>query len=219
MGTPAPNLAILSLVAARDKSKVSSTDPWLLLVDIAYAGEHLRLARCTDEVQFDAGDGAGIQTYKPLAFEINYERQISGKLPSAQLTVSNVQRIAQTQLEQFQGLVGATVSLYALNLAHGLNEPDLAVEFEVKQAGSNARWVTLTLGNPSPIRLRFPRFVYRADFCMWQYKGLQCGYVGAMPSCSLTLNGANGCASHNNSPRFGGFPGIGTNGGLIASQI
>jgi hypothetical protein len=36
-----------------------------------------------------------------------------------------------------------------------------------------------------------------------QYKGLQCGYAGLLPTCAGTFTD---CAAHSNTPRFGGFP-------------
>jgi lambda family phage minor tail protein L len=222
MGTPAPPLAILSLVAAQDKSKLASPDPWIVLLDMNWQGNHVRLARNTDSVQFDAGDGLGVQTYQAFNFEVGViEKQATGQLPSVQLRVSNVNRMVQGILEQYLGAVGATVSLYAVNMAHGAGEADLALQFTVLQSVADAKFVTFTLGAISPLRQLFPRFLYRADFCMWviNYKGPQCGYTGPIPSCDGTLNGSNGCTVHNNSVRFGAFPGIGTNGGLIASQI
>ena|SRR5579864_6155603 len=231
MGTPAPNLSILTLAAARDKSKLASADPWIVLLDINYQGNHVRLARNVDPVNFDAGDGFGLQIYQAFAFDLGTkEMQATGQLPTVQLKVSNVNRLVQGLIEQFQGAVGAQAAIYVVNMANPKGEIDLALIFTIMQTSSNAEWVTFTLGAPSPLRQLFPRFVYRADFCMWQYnapalqavgdpRGFQCGYTGAMPSCDLTLDGPNGCTAHNNSVRFGAFPGIGTNGAMIASQI
>jgi len=64
------NLAALSLAAAQDKHKLSSTACWLLLIDLCWQGQHVRVVRNTDAVTFDAGDGSGPQVYQPLAFEL-----------------------------------------------------------------------------------------------------------------------------------------------------
>jgi len=69
-------------------------------------------------------------------------------------------------------------------------------------------------------RALFPKFLYRANFCMYvsHYKSIWCGYTGALTNCDGTYNGANGCQVHNNAGRFGAFPGIGTNGTVLAAQ-
>jgi phage-related protein len=83
-----------------------------------------------------------------------------------------------------------------------------------------AEVVTFTLSAPSPMRQLFPKYLYRADFCMYvsNYKGPQCRYAGALANCDGTYSGANGCVVHDNAGRFGAFPGIGTNGMVLAAQ-
>ena len=57
-------------------------------------------------------------------------------------------------------------------------------------------------------------------FTNWvsNYKGAQCGYAGSLTNCDGTYNGPNGCLVHDNGTRFGAFPGIGTNGIVLAAQ-
>jgi hypothetical protein len=49
---------------------------------------------------------------------------------------------------------------------------------------------------------------------LWSYLPLQMPgpNTGIMPSCDLSLQGPNGCAAHNNTQNFGGFPGLNDNG-------
>lgn len=41
--------------------------------------------------------------------------------------------------------------------------------------------------------------------CVYPYRDPEtCGYTGTLPTCDLTLKGANGCETHNNAHRHGG---------------
>lgn len=216
MSTTPPN--ILSLAAARDKVKLASNVSWLLLLDLIVNGEHLRLARNVDAITFDAGDGLGAQTYEAFNFQISFQ-DTGSEVPKFQITASNVGRILQAMIEQYGGLAGATVNLYAFTTAREIAEADLSLSFQVQDVQCTAETVTIQVGLPSPLRTYFPKMLYRANYCMWQYKSKQCGYTGTLPTCALTYDGTNGCQAHNNGQRFGAFPSIGTNGGAIAAQI
>ena len=212
-------MAVLSLAAQQDKSKLASGDAWILLLDLIYNGQHIRLARNVDAIMFDAGDGNGLQEYMPFSFELTVEESSTGQLPTIIVRASNVMRILQSYLEQYGGLAGAVANLYVYNTANPSGEPDLAVTSTVMKTDCK-EFVTLNCSAPSPMRSLFPKFLYRASFCMWvsKYKGKQCGYVGALNNCDGTYSGPNGCVAHSNATRFGAFPGIGTNGIALAAQ-
>jgi len=220
MSVASSPLAVLSIAAQQDKSKLASGDAWLLLLDLVWNSEHIRLARNVDAVEFDAGDGLGIQTYAPFNFELSVDQPGGGQLPSVNLAASNVLGLLQGVIEQFAGIAGATANLYVYNTAHPAGEPDLAMSATVIRTVCTAETVTLSLSAPSPMRQLFPKFLYRASFCMWvsNYKGPQCQYSGSITNCDGTYDGANGCLVHANGVRFGAFPGIGTNGVVLASQ-
>lgn len=213
-------MAVLSLAANQDKSKLASGDAWILLLDLVYNGEHVRMARNVDAIGFDAGDGLGIQEYTPFNFELTTDQSSTAQLPTILIRASNVMRILQGYIEQFGGLAGATANIYVYNTANPSGEPDLAITSTVMKTDCTAEVVTLSCSAPSPMRTLFPKFLYRASFCMWvsQYKGKQCGYTGALANCDGTYAGANGCLVHDNGIRFGAFPGIGTNGISLAAQ-
>lgn len=172
-------MAVLSLAAQQDKSKLASGDAWILLLDIVYNGQHVRLARNVDTIDFDAGDGNGIQTYQPFSFELTTEQSSTAQLPTILIRASNVMRLLQGYIEQYGGLAGASANIYVYNTAHPSGEPDLALNCTVTKTDCTAEIVTLSCSAPSPMRTLFPRFLYRASFCMWvsQYMGKQCGYV------------------------------------------
>jgi phage-related protein len=220
MAAGASPMAILSLAAQRDKSKLASGDAWILLLDIIWNKQHLRFARNVDPISFDAGDGNGLQTYQPFNFDLTMDASDGTKLPSIDLRASNTMRLMQGMIEQYAGAVGATANIYVYNTAHPAGEPDLAITTTVMKTICTAEIVTLTLSGPSPIRQLFPKYLYRATFCMWvsNYKGSQCRYSGSLTNCDGTYAGANGCIAHDNAGRFGAFPGIGTNGVSLAAQ-
>lgn len=214
------NLAILSRAAAYDKHKLASTAPWLLLVDFNWNGQHVRFVRNTNAVTFDAGDGMGVQTYSPYNFEITgAESTLDGSLPPITLKASNVNRILEGALVHYSGAAGAVANIYVVNTDNPSGEPELAIQATIVRASPSPAWVTFTLSAASPLRMLFPKYTYNQGGCMWQYKGAQCGYGGSLSTCDLTFSGTNGCIAHGNQVRFGGFPGVGSNGASIAGQV
>jgi phage-related protein len=220
MSTLPPALNVLSLAAQQDKGKLASGDAWLFLVDVIWSGQHVRLARNVDDVQFDAGDGLGIQTYQKFNFDLSVQQNGNGQLPAITLKCSNVLGILQGFIEEYAGAVGAIANLYFVNTAHAAGEANIALSSIILHTTCTYSSVDFDLGAPKPQQQLFPRFLYRADFCMWvsTYKGIWCGYTGPLPNCDGTYNGPDGCVAHANQQRFGAFPGIGTNGASIASQ-
>src|ERR1700727_2058516 len=103
MSTPAifpPALNVLSLAAQRDKVKLASGDAFLMLLDVIWQGQHTRLARNTDAVTFDAGDGLGAQIYEPFNFDLTVEKNPGSQLPSISIKCSNVLGILQSFIEE-----------------------------------------------------------------------------------------------------------------------
>jgi len=223
-----PPISLLSVVANIERHKIASDKPFLMLLCLQYPGsadptaeqQYVRMVRDTDPLTFDAGDGNGPQTYTPFNFETGeIALSSTGAVPEMELKASNVMRVLQSTIEQYSGVVGANLTLYIVNVENPAGEPDLAMNFEVKQTVCDAKLVTFKLGASSPLRRLFPLFMYRPNFCCWQYKSAQCGYTGAMATCSKTIDGATGCKAHfPNSPMRGlFFPGIDSNGFVSAS--
>ena len=234
MGTPAvtlnvrPPFSLLSVAGNLERHKLASGEPWLQLLLLTYPGaanpgaaqQYVRLVRNPDPVTFDAGDGQGPQVYQPFNFEMGeFAVSTTGAMPELELKVSNILRVLQTLIEEYGGLVGANLSLFCVSTANLAGEPDLAMAFTVKAVTCDAKLVTFKLGATSPLRRLFPLYMYRPNFCAWRYKSPQCGYVGPLPTCSHTLDGATGCRAHfPNAPLRGlFFPGIDTNGAAVAS--
>lgn len=212
-------LANISLAATLEKYKLSSGEPWFALVDITWPdGSHLRLCQNTDDVSFDAQDGAGAQTYTAFSFQFEaLEEKSDGSIPKWSVRCSNINRAVEALLEQYSGGVGGAITVYAVNGSNLNAEPEVALYFTIMSSSSNAQWVTFTLGAPSPLRILHPRHVYTPNRCMWVFKGPECGYTGGLGSCSLRLDGTNGCRAHGNQQRFGAFPGVDSNGIRVVS--
>lgn len=220
-----PAFSLLSVVSNIERHKIASDQPFTLLMDLAWppnalpsAQTHVRFARELDPITFDANDGLGPQSYTPFNFAIGDLKVGSdGSVPDCEVVASNVLLALQQTIEQYAGVVGASLNLYVVNAANPLGEPELSLSFTVKQTTSDAKLVHFKLGASSPLRRLFPIYMYRPNFCVLRYKGLQCGYTGSMPSCSHTIDGATGCIAHNNLVRILTFPGIDTNGAAVAS--
>ena len=225
MATSRPSFSLLSVASNLERHKLASSEPFLVLMDIAYPGDaapsaqqHLRLARNNDDYTFDAGDGNGTQTYMAFNFSLGDLKVSSdSSVPEMDLVCSNVMRALQGAIVEYQGAVGAQLYLYVVNTANPAGEPDLALAFTIKQTTSDAKSVKFKLGASSPLRRNFPLHYYRPNFCIWKYKSIQCGYTGPMTTCSHTIDGPTGCIAHNNLVRIGTFPGIDSAGIDVAS--
>lgn len=202
MSTTRPPFSLLSVVANRERHNLASGEPWLLLMDLAWPGTdpitdtHVRLVRNPDPVTFDANDGNGPQTYTPFNFQMgDLAVSSNGSVPDLEVQASNVMRALQATIEQYAGVVGASLDLYAVNTTNLAGEPDLTLSFTVKQTTSDAKVVHFKLGASSPLRRLFPIHMYRPNFCIWQYNSpvLQAATLAA--TVNITANTTSGSAS------------------------
>ena len=206
------DLSYLSVSASLEKSKIASDYPWVALVRITWPDDSvLRLARYIDDLTFD--DGTGDATWTAYAWQFDVlEEKVDGSIPTWNVSVSNVGRAVEAMLEELGGGVGGHVAIFIVNLSSLKREPALELYFDIVGVRSDVNFVRFKLGAESPFRIMFPRHTYTPDRCQWAYKSAQCGYTGAMPTCSFQLGGTNGCRAHDNAVRFGACPGIDSNG-------
>ena len=231
MSTSRPPMSLVSVLANVQRHAIASGDPWLLLMNIVWPGtptvgvtqQNLRFVRDLNPCTFDCGDGHGPQVYQPFNFEMGeFNLSAQGSVPSVEVQASNVMRVLQSVIEQYAGVVGATLYLYAVNTANPAGEPDLTLQFTVVQSICDAKLVRLKCGASSPMRRLFPLFMYYPNTCIWQYKsGVGCTYSGPLATCTKTIDGPNGCIAHFPGAvlPFGGFPGIDTNGITAAGVV
>lgn len=194
----------LSTAAIMEKNRVSTDGVWLLLATITVAGEEpIRLVCNNENIEFRG------KIYYMFPFELSPVKESSTELSSTTLAVSNVTGAIQQIVEQYDGIVGADVCIQAINT----NVPDYIADelnFKVTGVSSDRNKVTFKLGTDFVFTRRFPNVRILKDFCPFKFKGVQCGYTGALTACNKTLSD---CRKHGNSARYGGEPTI-PQGGL-----
>lgn len=200
----------LSVASVIEKNRLSSDTPWLIALDIdvidpatGNLDETMYLVRNTEAIKFNGHD------YQPASFDIELKEE-SGTQQSIRLAIKDYSKTVQAKMQEYGGGCGFKVSVMVVNAGALDQPPEIIEHFEVIGASSADYVCSFSLGAENALTKNFPRRRQTRDFCQWRYKGEQCGYVGSLPSCDLTLNGANGCRAHNNSIRFGAFPGINT---------
>ena len=159
----------------QEKNKLSSTYPWLILLDISIPSTPasiIYLVRNTDDIVFNG------QTYIAFPFTIDATKQnATGQIPTVTLQVSNVTRALQVYLEAYKGLVGQSIIMRVVN-ANYLTENyvDLTFTFEILDCTSTVEWVSFTLGSTSSLTRRFPLYIYLAGMCRYAvyFKGVEC---------------------------------------------
>jgi phage-related protein len=191
------------------KNELATADAWLVLIDIAIPNVPgvIHLVNNTEDITF------GGQVYTAANFMLDPPKFSSkGDIPSVTLRVCNVAQTMEPYMEEHDGGIGSTVTVRVVNA--GLleeNYAELEMTFDVIGAAADVQWATFQLGAPNPLLFRFPLDRYIARRCRYvaHYKGAECAYVGAIPSCNGTLDD---CRAHGNSTRFGGFPGLAEGG-------
>jgi phage-related protein len=200
----------LSAALILEKNRLATPNPWLVLLDIRLPdATMLYIARNTEDIVFNG------HTYTAFSFELEPTKESSkGEVPTITLRISNVTQVFQAYLEAQEGGLGSIVTVRVVNAALLTeNYAELEMTFDVMAAVSDIQWITFTLGAPNPLRAAFPQYRYLAGHCRWQFKSAECAYTGASEICKRTLDY---CRQLNNSPRFGGFPGLGGGGVRLA---
>lgn len=198
----------LSIASIVEKNRISSEVPWLILLDIAVVDpvtlatvETLHLARNVDPVVYNGN------TYAPAAFDISLKSE-AGSQQEISLSIKDYTLAIQQTMQDYGGGIGFNVTAMVVNAGNLGQGPEVAEYFQVTAAETANYVCTFTLGAENNITKAFPRRRQSKDYCQWRYKGPECGYTGPMPSCDLSLKGANGCKAHQNVVHFGAFPGI-----------
>lgn len=189
----------IPLALRQAKNQLGQTSPWLFLVDIVLLnGPTFNLVANTEDIVFQT------RTYTAFPFTIELPKEENkGQLPTIKLSVSNVMRVIQTQLEALNGAIGSTVTLYIVNAAL-LSEDysELTMTFNVLTSECNDTTVTFSLGAPNPLRRRFPLYRYIALSCRWNFNspaviasgshlGAECAFTNP-PAYNSTFTYAKG---------------------------
>lgn len=197
-----------SVVNAIEKNKIASANAWFVLLEIQFVdattglvAETVYVANNNENVTYDSN------TYVTYPFDIKMKHEAGG-VPEISLTAKDFQKILLDKMNAYSGATGSTVIMRVVNSANLSAEPELEEYFEIINSSANDYTVSFQLGAENVLARRFPNSSQMRDRCRWRYKSDECGYVGVEVSCDLTLQGDNGCAFHNNSLNFGGYPGL-----------
>jgi phage-related protein len=196
-----------------EKNKTASTSPWLILLETSLPttpATAIRLVRNTDNITYDS------KLYTAFPFELDAQNMVSkGEIPTLSLKVCNINRIMQSYIEEYDGLVGQELSLLIVSKPEGEGSYLLAatVTYDITGCVATEEWITWTLGAPNPLNRRFPLYRYIATHCNWAARfntstNIECGYyvAGSTITCNGTLDR---CIELNKTKRFGGYIGLG----------
>lgn len=198
----------LSIATVIEKNKITSTYAMLIALEIEVINpdtgvlvEILRLVNNSEPVVFQGHE------YSAFKFEIQLRAE-KGAIPQVTISVTDLSGEIQARMQAYGGGVGFNVNVLLLNMSNLAQPAEVSETYQITGATSEGYVVNWTLGAENPLTMRFPRRKQFRDRCAWRYKGTECGYDGALTSCDFTLQGANGCAVHENTERYGAFPGL-----------
>lgn len=190
----------ISAISKAEKNKLSTDSCFLILLEIRLQSGTVYICYNNEDVTWQG------QLYQAFPFEIGETSEDSnGSDPNVSLKVSNEGQGFQWYVEDSGGGVGTEVILRVVNSLNLNGAADLEEHYTVLDCKVDEHWIDFTLGNDYSARTRRPLDRYMKNNCPFAYKGLRCGYNGNLSSCAHTLAD---CRSHNNSRRFGGYPGI-----------
>lgn len=191
-----------------EANKIASDAPFLVLLKITLLDNTvIRLVANTEDLTFQG------EVWTAFPFEIDFGGESArGELTFATLKVCNITQALQPYVEEQSGGVGATAEIIIVNSAHlSADYADLTLLFTCMACSCTSQWITFKLGYKNLMLQRFPLYRYMARHCNWEYKGVECGYNGALAStpCPRDLES---CRARGNTHRFGGFPGLDARG-------
>lgn len=128
------------------------------------------------------------QIYEPFPIEASgFERTTKGQIPTPELTVANVLGTLASVVNTFDDLVGAKVTRRRTLLKYldGGTSPDPSQEFPddefyiERKISENSITITWQLASKIDLEgLQLPRRIITQNYCLWEYRGTECGYSG-----------------------------------------
>lgn len=213
-------LPVLSSVAIEEKNKLATDSIFLpcLEITIPGLGDAVRIVRDNQDLAW-----AGY-TWVAFPFELDEIGDNSkGEIPQVNVMVCNISRVMEAYLQEYDiycktyGFSPITVNIYVVNTkavaANPSCNPEVSHTFMLKQPKTDSKWATFTLGAPNVYTMRVPSGRILKNTCRFKFKDARCGYAGSGTVCNKTLDA---CRTYGNSVRYGGFPGVGTGGIIIA---
>lgn len=175
------------------------------------------------------------QTFEPMALQVSgLEMRSDGKASAPTLSMANnikgIQGAVTAYCLQFGDFAGAKIKVITTlakyldaenfstgNTSANSSEKREQIWFIEQKTSENAQQVTFELSNPVDFEgLKIPTRQI-SNYCNWEYRGEECGYIGAemftekdeptdnpaLDRCSFRTSG---CNCRKNELRFGGFP-------------
>lgn len=193
----------LSLAAAitREKNKLHGGAPFIWLFDFDRDGTNrLRLTQHPEAVTFRS------VTYTPISMQMGDVDEDPGTLTEIKVAFSNVTGVAQGYFESGELLDRrCTVRLIA-GTQQGASSGAISATYYVHGANCSRDAVVVTLGNWSLSQIPAPRDRFIRSRCRVVFKSTECGYTGALTTCSKAFDHTDGCLGRANQERYGGFP-------------
>lgn len=191
----------LTAVAKQEKNKLTTNSAFVILLDIVLKDDVIRICYNTEDIEWNG------HLYQAFPFTLGEVTETTdGSDPNVELAVSNKNRALQSIVEESNGGVGLSVILRVVNTKNlASTKAELIEMYSVKKTKSTEEYISFTLGCEYSSRTRRPLNKFMKNNCPFKYMGIRCGYNGTMPDCDHSLTD---CRAHDNSVRFGGFPGI-----------
>jgi lambda family phage minor tail protein L len=134
------------------------------------------------------GSGSALVTYEPLPIAAEgFDRSTKGQIARPTLTVANIFNTFTEALEELDDLIGAKIKRRRTLAKYlgGMPSQDLDAEFptdvyyiERKVAETN-QFVTFELASEIDLEgLQLPKRIITQNYCIWKYRGSECGYAG-----------------------------------------
>jgi phage-related protein len=158
-----------------EKNKLAGEAPWLLLLEVQLTtAETVYLVRNTENITFNS------TTYIAFPFEIDERKMVSkGEIPTLGIRVGNPERLLQSYIEDYGGLVGNNITVRIVTRYNdtGSWTQAVAYTYQVLSCEADSMYVTFTLGAPNPLNKRFPLYKYVPNHCNWQFGGKECNFT------------------------------------------
>lgn len=203
--------ANLSLSSVIEKNKIDSNVPMIIGLKIDVVDPDSRQVVETLRVVSNNENLTVLgKEYVASSFEVKIEESTED-LPSASITIIDITQTVQRYMQEYRGGNGTHVTvMFFFAPTNVVDNIDAEFTFDVKSSSSSTNDYSITwqIGPENPLTQPLPSRMQMRERCQWRYKGTECGYSGSLPSCDLSLDGDNGCRTHENQTRFGGYPGI-----------
>lgn len=168
----------LSPALIAEKNKIESEGAWVFLVHLTSPDNtyDLKFARNTEDVLYE-GD-----TYQAFPFEMSEAQEDgTGKVLGISLQVSNIDRIAQSYIEQdetFGSNWDVRLILVHTELVNTEDFTPLMYKFKSKSVICNKEYATFSLGLANPFRVQTPSQKYSPISCQRTFNdGRGCPYT------------------------------------------